>query len=329
MSILIGALRIEGPAVLAPMSGVTDAPFRRLARRFGAGMVVSEMIASRGVLMESREAARKLRREADDGPWVVQLAGAEPEPMAEAARLCEGLGAAMIDINMGCPAKKVANGQMAGAALMRDEARALSLIEATVAAVAVPVSLKMRLGWDECRLNAPRLARLAEGAGVRLVTVHGRTRRQGFGGRADWAAIGEVKRAVSVPVLANGDVETLDDAAEILERSGADGVMVGRGAYGRPWFPGLVARFLATGERAGEPSLDERRQVALEHLEALRLHYGAELGGRIARKHIGWYLGLAGVERGRRQAALREERPARVDRLVAEAYDLAAERQAA
>jgi tRNA-dihydrouridine synthase B len=329
MSINIDGLMIRGATLLAPMSGITDAPFRRLARRFGAGLVVTEMIASRGVIEASREAARKLRHEPDEGPLVVQLAGAEPEPIGEAARLCQDLGAAMIDINMGCPAKKVANGQLAGAALMRDESRALGLIEAAVAAVRVPVSLKMRLGWDESRINAPRLARLAEAAGVRLITVHGRTRRQGFGGRADWDAIAEVKQAVAVPVVANGDVESLDDAAEILRRSGADGVMVGRGAYGRPWFPGQVADFLESGQCTAEPALAEQAELALEHLDALRRHYGDEIGGRVARKHLGWYLARAGIERERRAEVQREERPERVEQLVAAAYRTAAERWAA
>jgi tRNA-dihydrouridine synthase B len=326
MSISIDGLTIRGATLLAPMSGITDAPFRGLARRFGVGLVVTEMVASRGVIEESREAARKLRRAPDEGLLVVQLAGAEPEPIGEAARLCQDLGAAMIDINMGCPAKKVANGQLAGAALMRDEMRALSLIEAAVTAVQVPVSLKMRLGWDEDQINAPRLARLAELAGVRLITVHGRTRRQGFGGRADWDAIGAVKQAVEVPVVANGDVVSLDDAAEILRRSGADGVMIGRGAYGRPWFPGQVADFLETGRRTAEPPLAEQGALALEHLDALRRHYGDEIGGRVARKHLGWYLERSGIERERRAEVQREERPERVEQLVAAAYRTAAER---
>ena len=297
MTIRIGTVEILGPAILAPMSGVTDAPFRRLARRFGAGLVVSEMVASRGVVAATRESMRRLRPDGGEGPLVIQLAGAEPEPMAEAARLCQGLGAAMIDINMGCPVKKVAKGQQAGAALMRDEARALRLIEATVGAVEVPVSLKMRLGWDDDEINAASLARRAEAAGVRLVTVHGRTRMQGFGGRADWDAIARVKAAVAVPVVANGDVESLDDAARILARSGADGVMIGRGAYGRPWFPGAVARFLETGARTPPPSLAAQARLALEHYREMLHHYGHEAGRRIARKHLGWYLERIGVER--------------------------------
>jgi tRNA-dihydrouridine synthase B len=329
MTICIGNLTIGNQAILAPMSGVTDAPFRHLARRFGAGLVVTEMIASRCLVDANRESLRRLARDGGAGPLVVQLAGAEPAAMADAARLCQDLGAAMIDINMGCPVKKVANGQQAGAALMRDQAMALRLIEATVGAVALPVSLKMRLGWDRDEINAPALARRAETAGIRLVTVHGRTRMQGFGGRADWDAIARVKAAVSIPVVANGDAESLDDAATMLERSGADAVMVGRGACGRPWFPGAVARFLAAGTREPEPPLAERCVVALEHYRAMLSHYGAESGRRVARKHLGWYLERAGVERERRQALQREEAPARVERMLAETFDQAADREAA
>ena len=249
--------------------------------------------------------------------------------MAEAARHCQDLGAAMIDINMGCPVKKVANGQQAGAALMRDETKALRLIEAAVGAVQVPVSLKMRLGWDDGEITAPRLARRAEAAGIRLITVHGRTRMQGFGGRADWDAIGRVKAAVSVPVIANGDVQSLDDAARILRRSGADGVMVGRGALGRPWFAGAVTRFLATGEAPPEPSLAERRVLVLEHYRAMLEHYGRERGLRVARKHLGWYLERAGIDRERRQAVQREETPAEVERMLDEAFGRAIEKRAA
>ena len=261
MCIEIGPLRLDNAVFLAPMSGVTDAPFRRLARRMGAGLVVSEMIVSRGVIQRTRESERRRQPDGAEGPLVIQLAGAEPELMAEAARLSEGLGAAMIDINMGCPVKKVAKGKQAGAALMRDEDLAARLIEATVAAVSVPVGLKMRTGWDASRRNAPRLARIAERGGISLITVHGRTREQGFAGKADWDFIARVKAGVGVPVIANGDVESFDDAAEILCRSGADGVMVGRGACGRPWFPGAVARFLETGQRPAAPTLLPRLRV--------------------------------------------------------------------
>jgi tRNA-dihydrouridine synthase B len=329
MCIEIGSLRLENPVILAPMSGVTDAPFRRLARRWGAGLVVSEMIVSRGVIQRTRESERRRQPDGAEGPLVIQLAGAEPEPMAEAARLSEDRGARMIDINMGCPVKKVARGKQAGAALMRDEALAARLIEATVGAVSVPVGLKMRTGWDASRRNAPRLARIAEACGVSLITVHGRTREQGFAGKADWDFIARVKAAVAVPVIANGDVASFDDAREILRRSEADGVMVGRGACGRPWFPGAVAHFLETGRRPPEPTLAEQADVVLGHYRDLLAHHGTEVGRRVARKHLGWYLDKAGAGAATRRAVQREDDPARVMRLVAAAYDRLAEARAA
>ncbi|MDP6708969.1 MAG: tRNA dihydrouridine synthase DusB [Alphaproteobacteria bacterium] len=329
MCVDVGSLRLDNPVILAPMSGVTDAPFRRLARRWGAGLVVSEMIVSRGVIQRTRESERRRQPDGAEGPLVIQLAGAEPEPMALAARLSEDRGARMIDINMGCPVKKVAQGKQAGAALMRDEALAARLIEATVGAVSVPVGLKMRTGWDATRRNAPRLAKLAEDLGVSLITVHGRTREQGFGGRADWDFIARVKDAVAVPVIANGDVETYDDARGILRQSKADGVMIGRGACGRPWFPGAVARYLATGHRPPEPTLTEQKDVALDHYRDLLAHHGTEIGRRVARKHLGWYLDKAGAGEATRRRVQQEDDPARVICLVAEAYDRLAERRAA
>ena len=282
-----GGVVIDMPVILAPMSGVTDLPFRRLARALGAGLVVSEMIASWALI---RENAATLRMTALDGrPTSIQLAGCDPAAMAAAARIAVDRGADIIDINFGCPVKKVAVGQMAGSALMRDEALAGRLLEATVRAVEVPVTLKMRMGWDHASLNAPRLARIAAEAGIRMLTVHGRTRQQFYTGIADWGFIRHVKEASALPVIANGDILTEDDALEALRRSGADGVMIGRGCYGRPWFPAHVGHFLMTGERLPEPDLAAQKQVLLTHYAGMLSHFGTEPGLRMARKHLAWY----------------------------------------
>ncbi len=282
------AVTLETPVVLAPMSGVTDLPFRRLAKRLGTGMVVSEMIASWAMVREN-QATLRMASVDGAGPNAIQLAGCDPAAMAEAARIAEGRGAGLIDINFGCPVKKVAVGQSAGSALMRDEVGAARILEATVRAVPVPVTLKMRMGWDHATLNAPKLARIAQECGIALVTVHGRTRQQFYTGSADWDFIASVKDAVDIPVIANGDITTVDEAAEAHRRSGADGVMVGRGCYGRPWFPAQVAAFLREGKRLPDPSLAMQKAILLEHYEAMLAHFGTIPGLRLGRKHVAWY----------------------------------------
>ena len=277
------------------MSGVTDQPFRRMVRRFGAGLVVSEMIASREMIRAAMRMQRSSTDCAEEHPMSVQLAGDDPDCMAEAARLNVDRGAAIIDINFGCPAKKVVN-KACGAALMRDEVLAGRIVEAVVRAVPIPVTVKMRLGWDEASLNAPQLARISEAAGARMVTVHGRTRDQFYTGSASWRAIAPVKAAVGIPVIANGDIATVDDAATCLAESGADGVMVGRGAQGRPWFIADVGRFLRSGDRPVRRSHAERQQIAVDHLDGILTHYGVRRGLRIARKHMAWAIdGLPGA----------------------------------
>jgi nifR3 family TIM-barrel protein len=288
-------VKIETPVIMAPMSGVTDVPFRRIAKQFGAGMVVSEMIASWAMIRENRKTLDMAEIDGCGGISAVQLAGCEPRAMAEAARIAVDKGADLIDVNFGCPVKKVAVGQSAGSALMRDEILAAKILEATVQAVNVPVTLKMRMGWDHNSLNAPSLARIAERSGIRLVTVHGRTRQQFYTGSADWAFIRNVRLSTKLPLIVNGDINTEGDAANALRESGADGVMIGRGCYGRPWFLSQVAEFLRTGLRSPEPELGCQKSAVLHHYKMILEQFGMGPGVRLARKHLSWYSkGLTG-----------------------------------
>jgi nifR3 family TIM-barrel protein len=324
----IGPYRLANRAFLAPMAGITDLPFRRMAARFGAGLVVSEMIASEW--LADGDPAARLRVEGEGvGLHVVQLAGCEARWLAEGARIAERAGAQIIDINMGCPAKRVTAGE-AGAALLRNPDQALRLIEAVVGAVSVPVTLKMRLGWDAHSIVAPELARRAQAAGIAFISVHGRTRAQFYEGRADWNAIAAVKAATNIPLAANGDLAGYEDASAMRKASGADAVMIGRAARGRPWFVGQIGHFLSTGERPAEPPLALQRDVLIELHQAWLSHYGRVRGAREARKHIGWALEAVAarcVETARgwvkewRARLLAEMEPARVARGIEDAFD--------
>lgn len=291
MKIKIDNIELQSPVILAPMSGVTDLPYRKLVKKFGAGLVVSEMVASRAMIANSHQSLQKSaidHDESDATKACVQLAGCEPDIIARSAKMNEDMGAKIIDLNYGCPAKKVVGG-FAGSALMRDIKLATAILKETVKAVKIPVTLKMRMGWDDDTKNAPEIAKIAEDVGIKMITVHGRTRCQFYTGKADWQFISTVKSVVKIPVIANGDIVCNDTALAALAQSKADGIMIGRGCYGKPWLISQIAHFLKTGEKLSPPPLDEQLKIILNHFDEMVDHYDGDTGVKIARKHLGWY----------------------------------------
>ncbi len=319
--IKIGNITLPHPVILAPMSGVTDLPFRKLVKKFSNGLVVSEMVASRAMILETRQSMQKSAIILDDDTGsCVQLAGCEPDVIAESAKINEDMGAKIIDLNFGCPAKKVVGGY-AGSALMRDEELAAKILAATVKAVKVPVTLKMRTGWDDCNRNAPNLAKIAYNEGIQMITVHGRTRCQFYSGHADWEFIKQVKDVVKIPVIANGDINSIEKAHMCLSSSGADGIMIGRGIYGKPWFISQVAHYLKTKEILPDPSISTQLEIILDHYDSMLDYYGHDIGMRLARKHISWYSNGMANSANFRALVNQLTDPLEIKRLITEFYN--------
>ena len=320
MGFSIGDIQIDEPVFLAPMSGISDLPFRRLVKRYGAGLVFSEMIASQAVLQEQTSSLRISQTDyAEEFPMAVQLAGCDPHIMAEAAKMNVDRGAAIIDINFGCPVKKIVK-KFAGSALMKDEDLAVQIMEATVKAVNVPVTVKMRLGWDEDNLNAPALAKMAEDVGVKMITVHGRTRCQMYKGQANWEAVRAVKEAVNLPVIINGDILTPEDAQKALRESGADGVMIGRGSCGKPWVLKQTMDYFRDGQISAPPSAPQRLRIIQDHYDAMLEYYGERQGVPIARKHLAWYCADMPSATQFRQRINKEKNPTIVRQMLIEQF---------